>query len=111
MVRRARDAGYRVAMGGIGRDATSLGLLFKHPVDIAHLATELTTGCAQSPATLQFITELVVACHRAGVRVLASEIGTETDADALAATGCDLLAGPVIAPRPSTRGATSQADG
>jgi PAS domain S-box-containing protein len=111
MVRRARDAGYRVAMGGIGRDATSLGLLFKHPVDIAHLATELTTGCAQSPATLQFITELVVACHRAGARVLASEIGTETDADALAATGCDLLAGPVIAPRPSTRGATSQADG
>jgi len=110
MVRRARDAGYRVAMGGVGRDAASLELLFKQPVDIVHLANELTTGCAQSPGTLQFVTELVVACHRAGARVLASGIVTEADADALVAAGCDLFAGPAVTPRPSTRGATSQAN-
>ena len=110
MVRRAREAGYRVSLGGVGRDATSLGYVFQQSVDIVHLAPELTTGCAQAPSTLQFVTELVVACHRAGARVLASEVRTEADADALAAAGCDLLAGPAVTPRSSTRGAASQAN-
>lgn len=89
-LRRARAAGFRVALDNFGMGLSSLSALRQLPVDFVKIDRSFVAGLGASSADESIVAAVIQVAHDLGRTVIAEGVETPQQADFLRAHECDL---------------------
>jgi EAL domain-containing protein (putative c-di-GMP-specific phosphodiesterase class I)/CheY-like chemotaxis protein len=99
-----RFMGFRIAMADLDAGDGRLAQIADLSPDVVKIEADLVRGASRSPNRLRVVTALAAMCRSLGAATVAEGVSTAEERDVVAAAGCDLVQGPLLAPRsPSVR--------
>ena len=94
-LRKLEALGAAVSIGGFGAGASSLPMLKRYPVRRLSLDANVVAQVAASTEQAAVAAAAVALGHALGLRVVAVQVASEAQRDALRAAGCDEISGPL----------------
>ncbi len=99
---RIMERGVKVSLDDFGTGYSSLNYLKDLPLHVLKIDKSFIDALGSDPRALPLIDGIIQIAHRLGLSVVAEGVETESQLEALAGVGCDLVQGYYIGePRPS----------
>jgi EAL domain-containing protein (putative c-di-GMP-specific phosphodiesterase class I) len=92
-----KSIGVMLALDDFGTGYSSLGYLSDFPVDILKIDRKFVSKSASQPSAAAIISAVTRLAHDLGLTVIAEGVENQSQADAIAALGCDLAQGYLFA--------------
>src|SRR5208282_4990815 len=96
ILQRMVDCNVRIAVGNFGSSFAPLSHLVRMPIDVVKLAPQLTIAAVNVGRQQAVLESLIHLGHTLGMQVVAQEIETAAQLDALCRMGCELGQGPLL---------------
>jgi diguanylate cyclase (GGDEF)-like protein/PAS domain S-box-containing protein len=93
LVRKLKEAGFRIALDDFGTGYASLAYLHRYPIDAVKIDRSFVMGLGEDPRALALCRAIVTMTHELGMHVVAEGVETAEQAELLTAMGCDWAQG------------------